>query len=214
VWTKDPAAEKASDISHYLADRAVRERAWRTRAEAPPRQLEPNPGHLALVELERSGRLHTLITQNVDGLHQQAGSDPSLVVEVHGTMRDVLCLDCGDRAPMATAVERVRAGEADPPCRRCGGILKSATISFGQSLVVEDLQRADAAARACDLLLAVGSTLAVYPIADVVPLAIAHGARVVIVNGSPTAMDDLADAVVTGSISEVLPALVGDLPAV
>ena len=126
-------------------------------------------------------------------------------------MRDVVCLDCGDRAPMATALDRVRAGEADPPCRRCGGILKSATISFGQSLVPDDLRRADAAARACDLLLAVGSTLAVYPIADVVPLAIAHGARVVIVNGSPTAMDDLADAVVTGSISEVLPALVEGL---
>jgi len=211
VWTKDPAAEKASDISYYVADAEVRERAWRRRVEGAPADLEPNPGHRALVALERSGRLHTLITQNVDGLHQAAGSDPSLVVEVHGTVRDVVCLDCGDRAPMATALDRVRAGEADPPCRRCGGILKSATISFGQSLVPDDLRRADAAARACDLLLAVGSTLAVYPIADVVPLAIAHGARVVIVNGSPTAMDDLADAVVTGSISEVLPALVEGL---
>jgi NAD-dependent deacetylase len=115
---------------------------------------------------------------------------------------------------METAVERVRAGETDPPCHRCGGILKSATISFGQSLVVEDLRRADAAARSCDLLLAVGSTLGVYPIADVVPLAIAHGARAVIVNGSPTAMDDLVDAVVTGSISEVLPALVAGLAPV
>jgi NAD-dependent deacetylase len=192
----------------------VRERAWQRRAEGPSAELEPNPGHRALVDLERSGRLHTLITQNVDGLHQAAGSDPSLVVEVHGTVREVVCLDCGDRAPMAAALARVRAGEVDPPCRRCGGILKSATISFGQNLVPEDLQRADAAARACDLLLAVGSTLAVYPIADVVPLAVAHGARVVIVNGSPTAMDDLADAVVTGSISEVLPALMADLPPV
>jgi NAD-dependent deacetylase len=212
LWTKDPAAEKASHISHYLADPGVRERAWRTRAEATGPTPRPNPGHRALVDLERSGRLQALITQNVDGLHQAAGSDPELVIEVHGTVRDVLCLDCGDRAPMATAVERVRAGEADPPCRRCGGILKSATISFGQSLVPDDLQRADAAARSCDLLLAVGSTLAVFPIADVVPLAVGHGARVVIVNGSPTAMDDLADVLVTGSISEVLPALVEGLP--
>jgi NAD-dependent deacetylase len=214
LWTRDPAAEKASHISHYLAEPAVRERAWRTRAEAAGPTPMPNPGHRALVDLERSGRLHALITQNVDGLHQAAGSDPSLVVEVHGTVHDVLCLDCGDRAPMATAVERVRAGEADPSCRRCGGILKSATISFGQSLVPEDLQRADAAARSCDLLLAVGSTLAVFPIADVVPLAVTHGARVVIVNGSPTAMDDLADVLVPGSISEVLPALVDGLPPV
>lgn len=212
LWTKDPAAEKASHISHYLSDPSVRERAWRARAEAAPGSLEPNAGHRALVDLERSGRLAALITQNVDGLHQAAGSDPSVVVEVHGTVRDVMCLDCGDRAPMATAVARVQAGEADPSCRRCGGILKSATISFGQSLVPADLARADAAARACDLLLAVGSTLAVFPIADVVPLAIAHGARVVIVNGSPTAMDDLADAVLTGSISELLPALVEGLP--
>jgi NAD-dependent deacetylase len=211
LWTKDPTAEKASHISHYLADPAVRERAWRIRADASAMHLEPNAGHRALVDLERTGRLHTLITQNVDGLHQAAGSDPSLVVEVHGTLREVMCLDCGDRAPMKTAVDRVRAGEADPPCRRCGGILKSATISFGQSLVPADLERADAAARACDLLIAVGSTLAVFPIADVVPLAIAHGARVVIVNGSSTAMDDLADVVLTGSISDVLPALLEGL---
>ena len=211
VWTKDPAAEKASHISHYLSDPAVRERAWRTRAESPTWTAEPNAGHRALVDLERSGRLDTLITQNVDGLHQQAGSDPAIVVEVHGTMREFACLDCGDRGPMQVVLDRVRAGEADPPCRACGGILKSATISFGQSLVVDDLDRAGQAAGACDLLLAVGSTLAVYPVADVVPLAVSRGARVVIVNGSPTAMDDLADAVITGSISEVLPALVEGL---
>jgi len=213
VWTKDPAAERASHISHYLADPAVREQAWRRRTEGAPADLEPNAGHRALVDLERSGRLHTLITQNVDGLHQAAGSDPSLVVEVHGNVREVMCLDCGDRGPMAAALARVRDGEPDPACRRCGGILKSATVSFGQSLDPANLQRADEAARACDLLLAVGSTLAVFPIADVVPLAMTGGARVVIVNGSPTAMDDLADAVLSGSISEVLPALVVGLPA-
>jgi NAD-dependent deacetylase len=212
VWTKDPAAEKASHIDHYLADPEVRRRAWRTRAESPTWSAQPNPGHRALVDLERSGRLSCLITQNIDGLHQAAGSDPALVVEVHGTMREAACLSCGDRMPMAVALERVAAGEDDPACERCGGILKSATISFGQSLVTEDLQRADAAARSCDVLLAVGSTLSVYPIADVVPVAVASGADVVIVNGSPTAMDDLADVVVQGSISEVLTAAVAGIP--
>jgi NAD-dependent deacetylase len=214
VWTKDPAAEKAAHISHYLADPAVRERAWRTRASSPAFTAEPNAGHRAIVDLERTGRLHTLITQNIDGLHQAAGSDPSLVVEVHGTIREVVCLDCGDRAPMQAALDRVAAGEADPPCRRCGGILKSATISFGQSLVAADLERAMEAAHTTDLLLAVGTTLTVFPVADVVPLAVAQGAPVVIVNDSPTAMDDLADAVIRGSIGEVLPPMVAGLPPV
>ena len=211
LWTKDPAAEKASHITSYLADPAVRQRAWQARAASPTWTAQPNAGHRALVELEGSGRLHTLITQNIDGLHQAAGSDPDKVVEVHGTMREYVCLDCDHRGPMEEALGRVRAGEPDPACESCGGILKSATISFGQSLVVADLQRAEASARACDLLVAVGSTLAVFPIADVVPVAVAHGARVVIVNGSPTAMDDLADVVLTGSISERLPALVAGI---
>jgi NAD-dependent deacetylase len=212
VWTKDPAAEKSSHIDHYLADPDVRRRAWRTRTESPAWSAVPNAGHRALVDLERSARLTCLITQNIDGLHQAAGSDPALVVEIHGTMREAACLSCGDRMPMQHALERVAAGEDDPTCRLCGGILKSATISFGQILVTEDLQRANDAARTCDLLLAVGSTLSVYPIAGVVPLAVASGAVVVIVNGMPTAMDDIADVVILGSISDVLPEVVADLP--
>ncbi|MGV3760221.1 MAG: SIR2 family NAD-dependent protein deacylase [Actinomycetota bacterium] len=208
LWTKDPAAEKRSHIDHYLADPEIRKQAWSARAHAEPRRLEPNPGHRALVDLEATGRLDLLITQNVDGLHHAAGSDPGRIVEVHGTSREVACLSCGDRAPMERALERVRAGEEDPPCRSCGGILKSATISFGQSLVTSDLLRAESAARSCDLLLAVGTTLTFYPTADVVPVAISAGAGVIIVNGEPTAMDDLADLVVRGSISEVLPAMV------
>jgi NAD-dependent deacetylase len=211
LWTKDPAAEKAAHITHYIEDPEVRKRAWHTRATASGPAPQPNAGHRALVDLERSGRLRALVTQNVDGLHLAAGSDPALVVEVHGTIREVACLSCGERTPMERVVARVRAGEEDPHCRTCGGILKSATISFGQSLVPGDLQRADAAARGGDLLLAIGTTLAVYPVADMVPLAVAAGARVVILNDSPTAMDDLADVVLRGSISEVLPALVADL---
>jgi NAD-dependent deacetylase len=208
VWTRNPEAEKQSTIQHYVADPEVRRRAWRSRLDSPAWTAQPNAGHRALVALERRGKLDTLITQNIDGLHQAAGSSPARVVEVHGTMREVVCLDCGERAPMERALARVRAGEADPPCRTCGGILKSATISFGQSLVPEDLRRAELAARRCDLMLAVGSKLSVWPVAGVVPVAKDAGARVVIVNAQPTDMDSLADIVLRGSISELLPQLV------
>lgn len=212
VWTANPAAEKASHIDHYVGDPEVRRAAWRRRVDVTGPRPEPNDGHRALVDLERTGRLHALVTQNVDGLHLAAGTDPALLVEVHGTTRDVACLDCGERAPMERALDRVRAGEDDPPCRTCGGILKAATISFGQGLVPSDLERADRAARACDLLVAIGTTLGVYPVAEMVPLAAAHGAGFVIVNDGPTAMDDLADVLVRGSISEVLPAMVAGIP--
>jgi NAD-dependent deacetylase len=209
LWTRDPKAEKMSTLQHYVADPEVRKLAWQNRLESPAWTAEPNAGHRALVGLERRGKLHTLITQNIDGLHRKAGSNPARIVEIHGTMREVVCLTCGERAPMERALARVRAGEADPTCRSCGGILKSATISFGQSLVREDLARAQQAAEVCDLLLAVGTTLAVYPIAGVVPVAKEAGARVVIVNAEPTAMDELADAVLRGAIGQILPRLVG-----
>ena len=209
VWTKNPAAEKMATLAHYVGDPEVRKLAWQKRLQSPAFGAQPNAGHLALVALERAGKLHTLVTQNIDGLHQRAGSSPERVVEVHGTIHDVVCLDCGDRAPMERALARVRAGEVDPPCKSCGGILKSATISFGQSLVLEDLRRAELAARACDLLLAVGSTLSVYPIAAIVPLAKRAGARLVIVNGEVTEMDELADVVLRGRIGELLPTLCG-----
>src|SRR3954465_13988849 len=189
VWTKNPAAEKTATLSHYVSDPDVRRQAWRGRPEAPAWTAQPNPGHRAIVELERRGKLLALVTQNVDGLHQQAGSDPALVIEVHGTMREVVCLSCAERAPMERALERVRAGEDDPACRSCGGMLKSATVSFGQSLDPDDLDRADQVARACDLLLAVGTTLTVYPVAQVPRIAQTSGARLVIVNGEPTAYD-------------------------
>jgi len=209
LWTKNPAAEKASNIHHWMTDPALRRRAWHARLDALDRPApRPNVGHRALVDLERAGRLDLVVTQNVDGLHAEAGTDRERLVEIHGTSRAAACLDCGDRLPIGAVLDRVRAGEDDPTCRICGGILKSATISFGQSLVEADLERAATAARAADLLLAVGSTLSVYPIAGMVPIASATGARIVIVNGEATEFDDLADAVVRGPISEILPALV------
>lgn len=209
IWTKDPQAEKTSDIRYYISDPAVRRKAWQGRLHHPAWTAEPNAGHRAIVDLERRGNLLAVITQNVDGLHQRAGTDPSKVIEVHGTVTWVVCLDCGERAPMERALERVRAGEDDPPCRSCGGMLKSDTISFGQPLVEADLRRAEAVALAADLLLAVGSTLTVYPVAGVPALAKANGARVVTINAEPTAFDDQADAVLTGQIADILPALVG-----
>ncbi|MGH0032185.1 MAG: SIR2 family NAD-dependent protein deacylase [Myxococcota bacterium] len=208
VWTKNPAAEKMATLQHYMADPEVRRNAWRTRVEMAAHERQPNAGHAALVELERRGKLLALVTQNVDGLHQKAGTSPERVIEIHGTLHEVMCMECDERAPMERALARVRAGEEDPACRSCGGILKSATISFGQNLVPDDLARSQQAAEECDLLLAVGSTLAVYPAAGVVPIAAQRGARVVILNAEPTELDDLAHAVVRGSISELLPRMV------
>lgn len=208
LWTKNPAAEKMASIEHYLGDPAVRRAAWQNRLHSPAWQAKPNAGHFAVAQLERLGKLEALITQNVDGLHQAAGNSAEKVIEIHGTIHEVSCLKCGDRAPMERALERVRAGEEDPPCRSCGGILKSATISFGQSLIEEDLARSQRVAEDCDLLLAVGSTLGVYPAAGAVPIAQQAGARIVILNAEPTELDHLADVLLRGSISQILPQLV------
>lgn len=212
LWTKNPEAEKMATLDVYLSDPEVRKRSWQWRLETEENKRSPNAGHRALVDLERTGRLDTLVTQNVDGLHQAAGSSPDRVVEIHGTLQEVQCMRCDDRAPMANALRRVIDGEEDPPCRSCGGILKSATISFGQGLVATDLERAQHAAETTDLLLAVGTTLAVYPIAAMVPVAHQAGARIVIVNGESTEMDSMANAVLNGSISEILPRLVSSVP--
>jgi NAD-dependent deacetylase len=210
VWTKNPAAEKASDIRHYVGDPEVRVRNWAARAAGEIWvDREPNDGHRALVRLQEQAKLHTLITQNVDGLHQKAGIESQLMVEIHGNTRRAMCLSCSWRDDIEVVLTRVREGEPDPHCHECGGILKSATISFGQSLVPDDLERAHEAARSCDLFLAIGTSLAVYPIAGTVPVAKRNGASIVIVNLEPTEMDGLADVIVDASISEALPQIVG-----
>jgi NAD-dependent deacetylase len=208
VWTRDPTAASMFTLEAYLSDRAVRERAWRNRRDHPAWAAEPNPAHRALVSLERTGRLRAIVTQNIDGLHQRAGSAPDRVIEIHGTIFDVVCLGCGARAPMQRALARVDAGETDPACRDCGGILKSATISFGQAIEEHSLRAAVDAAANCDLLLAVGTSLTVQPAAGLVEVARRTGAMVAIVNGSPTPYDAVADAVVRDPIGEVLPDLV------
>jgi len=207
VWTKNPVAEKMSNIHYYLADADVRKASWQNRLSSPAWEARPNPGHLAFVSLEKQNKLHALITQNIDELHQVAGNSPAKVIEVHGTMRKFMCWGCGMRGPMQAVLERVRAGEADPHCLDCGGILKSDTISFGQQLVHEVIDRAMQAAGEAEVFLAVGTSLQVYPIAGTVELAKSAGSKLVIVNAQPTPFDEAADAVFHESISDVLPLL-------
>ncbi len=207
VWTTNPKAEQLSNIHYYMSDPEVRRLAWQSRLEHPAWRARPNTGHRALVDLEKCGRLHALVTQNIDGLHQQAGNSSDKVIEVHGTVHEVTCMACGWRGPMQETLARVRAGEDDPPCRSCGGILKSATISFGQPLVPQVIDRALRAAAAAEVLVAIGTTLQVYPVAGAVPIAKDAGARIVIVNAQPTPFDAIADAVFREPIGEILPRL-------
>ena len=212
VWTRNPAAEKAATLQHYLADPELRAIAWQNRVHSPAWQARPNEAHMAIVDLERQGRLLAVVTQNIDELHQRAGTDPVKVIEVHGTMHWSRCWECGDRRRMLDVLERVRAGDPDPACELCGGVLKSDTISFGQALVPEVIEAALAAADASDLLIAAGSTLSVFPAATVVPRAKAAGAHIVIANGDPTKMDRFADEIILGPLSTTLPALCESRP--
>ena len=205
VWTRDPEAEKLSDIRYYMADAEIRKKAWQARLVHPVWEARSNPGHEAIAGLERRGKLHALITQNIDGLHQKAGNSSELVIEVHGTVLRVVCMRCGWKGPMQETLVRLLTGEDDPPCRQCGGVLKSDTISFGQNLVPEVIERAMRSAAEADCFIAVGTSLQVYPIAGAVPEAKSAGARVVIVNAEPTPFDDIADAVLTEPIGMILP---------
>ena len=207
VWTKNPAAEKASTLQHYLADPELRKLAWRNRVNSPAWDAQPNDAHRAVLALEQRDQLLAIVTQNIDELHQKAGHDPRKVIEVHGTMHWTRCWGCNDRQPMLVVLERVRAGEEDPACERCGGILKSDTISFGQSLVPSVIDAALTAAERCDVLVAAGSSLSVYPAANVVPRAKSAGAKVIILNGEPTKMDHFADARILGPLASTLPVL-------
>jgi NAD-dependent deacetylase len=213
VWTRDPKAERLSDIDHYLADPEVRERAWIARSRNTAWTAEPNAGHLALVELERRGHLRALVTQNIDRLHHRAGSDPELVLELHGNMVESVCLGCGAGGLTQDALARVAAGEADPPCLECGGILKTATVMFGQMLDPDVLEAAGRAAQECDLFVAVGTTLQVHPAAGLCDVALHRGARLVIVNADPTPYDAQAHEVIREPIGTALPALVDRLTA-
>ncbi|HEY6278351.1 MAG TPA: Sir2 family NAD-dependent protein deacetylase [Streptosporangiaceae bacterium] len=211
LWTRNPGAEKLSTYQAYVSDPAVRRRSWQARRNNPAWQAKPNPAHLALADLARSGLVTAVITQNIDGLHQQAGTPAERVIELHGTMFSVVCVSCGDRSAMAAALARIDAGEDDPACARCGGILKSATVMFGQSLDPAVLGRAVQAATGCDLFLAVGSTLTVEPAASLCGVAADAGASLVIVNRDPTPYDPVAHEVVRDPIGEAVPRIARQL---
>lgn len=213
LWQRDPSAQELVTIGPYLADPDVRRRAWLMRRDVGAATALPNAAHHALVELERAGFPVRVLTQNVDGLHQAAGQSPRKVLELHGTARLVECVRCHRRTGTADVLARVEAGEPDPACLDCGGVLKPATVMFGEALDPVVIDQAEAIARNCDLFLAVGTSLQVYPAAALAQVAVEHGARLTVMNGEPTPYDPLADEVIREPIGVALPAFVGRLLA-
>ncbi|MEV0028388.1 Sir2 family NAD-dependent protein deacetylase [Nocardia sp. NPDC050793] len=211
VWTKDPIAELLSTYDNYLADPDLRERAWLARRDNPAWQATPNAAHKALVELARAGRAVTIITQNIDRLHQRAGSPPERVIEIHGNMFEVVCVECAFETSVAATLERVAAGEPDPPCPECGGILKAATIMFGQLMDQRTLAKAAITAEASDIFLAIGTSLQVEPAASMCAVAVRAGADLIIVNAEPTPYDDIATEVIREPIATAVPRLVAEI---
>ncbi|WP_406718452.1 NAD-dependent deacetylase [Streptomyces althioticus] len=213
LWRRDPDAEKLVTYEYYMADPEIRRRSWRMRRETFAALPEPNAAHRAVAELERSGTAVRVITQNVDGLHQLGGMPDRKVLELHGTARTVVCTKCQARTPMADALARLTAGEDDPPCVDCGGVLKPATVMFGEALDPAVLGEAVAITKACTLFIAAGTSLQVHPAAGLAQVAVDHGARLVVVNAEPTPYDDLADEVVREPIGTSLPALLRRIAA-
>jgi len=195
-------------LSDFRENPRTRQQYWEERRERYPalRDTQPNAGHLALARLQAAGRLSHVITQNIDGLHLKAGSDPERTIELHGTAHHVSCLDCGASWPAEQIQARLEL-EPLPSCELCGGMLRAATVLFGQAMPEDALRCAFAVARSSDLLLVVGSSLVVQPAARVPQIAVASGARLGIINNEPTPLDDLADVVVRSSAGAVLSAL-------
>lgn len=209
VWqsTRIPTIDNVRD------DLQSRERHWQERRQRFPemQSKQPNAGHRAIVALERDGRVSAIVTQNIDGLHQKAGSDPARVLELHGSSHRVRCRSCGRECSADTIHERLERGETDPRCPRCGGVLRTSTVLFGESLPEATLRRAVEASAGADLMLVVGSSLVVKPASQLPVVARKRGARLVIVNREPTPLDELAHAVVRGEAGPVLDELVGQL---
>ncbi|MEU6997269.1 Sir2 family NAD-dependent protein deacetylase [Nonomuraea sp. NPDC046570] len=209
LWRADPDYQKLVTIDYYLADPDIRRRSWEFRRASPAWSAEPNPAHLALAASQQTGEVDRLITQNVDGLHQKAGSGE--VLELHGNMFGVVCVGCAARSTLREALDRIDAGEADPACLECGGILKTTTVMFGEALDHDIVTEAVRAARQSEVFVAVGTSLQVQPAASLAAMAAGAGARLVIVNADPTPYDDLAAEVIRDPIGVAVPRLLAEL---
>ncbi|MCP4752195.1 MAG: NAD-dependent deacetylase [Proteobacteria bacterium] len=207
IWTK----YQPIDFQDFIASEEMQRESWRRKfaTEGVMGGAEPNQGHKAIAKLYEMGKLSSVITQNVDGLHQRSGIPDDKVIELHGNATYATCLDCGKRYELADIKKAFIQDETLPVCDACRGIIKTATISFGQSMPIEEMQEAERETLACDLFLAIGSSLVVYPAAGFPQVAKQKGADLVILNRDPTSLDGIADLVLNAEIGETLSAAVG-----
>lgn len=207
IWSKFNPADFTFD--KYLVDTEVRRMTWLRYREMKISDAEPNAAHYALVELEGTGKLDCIITQNIDGLHQKAGNSEDKVIELHGTARQVVCLECEKRWPFGEILRWFEDGIEDPRCDECGGLLKAATISFGQAMPVRETMEAEERARNSDLFIVIGSSLVVYPAAYMPVFALEGGAPLVIINREATPVDHRATVVVNAGAGDTMSAVMG-----
>jgi len=202
IWSRyDP---EDFTIQRFISDKEARKRNWRLRRELVTAGYQPNPAHHAIAALERMGKLSCVITQNIDGLHHAAGNSEDKIIELHGAIKFTKCLECDDRLPMVEVLQRIDDGEEDPHCRKCGGLIKAATVSFGEAMPVREMQRADECSRSCDLFIVIGSSLVVYPAAGFPMVAKRAGARMAIINYTATDMDSEADLVIHAKAGDTM----------
>lgn len=207
IWTKYQPIQ----FQDFLASAEMRRESWRRKfaVDETMRQAEPNRGHRAVAKLVDRGSVNAVITQNVDGLHQQSGVPDARIIELHGNATYAACLDCAERVELETVQAVFADNETLPECRACGGIVKTATISFGQQMPEAEMVRAETETLACDLFLAIGSSLVVYPAAGFPAVAKQNGAKLVIINREPTDLDGMADLVLNREIGPTLGEAVG-----
>ena len=205
IWSRyDP---EDFTIQRFVADKEARKRNWEVRKELVSADYQPNPAHHAIRELEELGKLSCVITQNIDGLHHAAGNTEEKIIELHGTIKFAKCMDCNDRLLLTDVLERFDKGETDPHCKKCGGLLKAATVAFGEAMPQDKMRRAELCSRECDLFIVIGSSLVVYPAASMPIIAKQAGAKLVIINFAPTNMDSQADVVIHEKAGPVMEAI-------
>ena len=193
-------------FDEFLQSEEIRRESWRRKIETDKvlSQAQPNNGHGAIAALVESGKIKSVITQNIDGLHQQSGVDDSKVIELHGNRTYAKCLDCEKRFDLAVILAAFQKHDILPICDECQGIVKTATISFGQAMPLTEMQRAEQETLACDLFIVLGSSLSVYPAANFPEAAVRNGAKLMIINRDPTPLDHLAEVVIHAGIGEAM----------